>query len=113
MEIEPLKSVLEWVDDKRETLLYYFPPDVKEKVINCKYEEDTFYIGEYVCCVKRNTFELDTCGKIIINDKGRLGIKMTTVKTVYINPDDYYIFVRCNKCINTKRDFLKTLLDQL
>ena len=39
MEIEPLKSVLEWVDDKRETLLYYFPPDVKEKVINCKYEE--------------------------------------------------------------------------
>ena len=34
MDIEPLKSMLEWVDDKKETLLYYFPTDVKEKVIN-------------------------------------------------------------------------------
>ena len=113
MDIEPLKSMLEWVDDKKETLLYYFPTDVKEKVINFKYEEDTFYLGEYVCCIKRNTFELDTCGKVIINEKKRLGIKMNSVRTVYINPNEYYIFVRCKKCINTQRDFLKKLLDQL
>ena len=113
MDIEPLKNLLEWVDDKKETLLYYFPTHVKEKVINFKYEEDTFYLGEYVCCVKKNTFEIDTCGKIIINQNERLGIKMNSVKTVYIDPNEYYIFVRCKKCINTQIEFLKNLLDQL
>ena len=38
---------------------------------------------------------------------------MNSVRTVYINPNEYYIFVRCKKCINTQRDFLKKLLDQL
>ena len=111
--MEPLKSILEWSDNKKETLLYYVPPEVKEKIINLKYEEDTFYIGEYVCCIKRSTFEIDTCGKVIMNDNNRLGIKMTSVKTVYITPSEYYIFVRCKKAVNTQRDFLKKLLNQL
>ena len=34
MDIEPLKSILEWSNDKKETLLYYFPTDVKKRVIN-------------------------------------------------------------------------------
>ena len=113
MDIERLKSVLEWSDDKKGTLLYYFPPEVKEKVIGHDYEDTNFYIGEYLYCIKRNTFELDTYGKCIANEKGRLGIKMTSVKNVYIKPNDYYIFIRCNKKINTQRDFLKKLLDQL
>ncbi len=113
MEIEPLKSVLEWSYDKKETLLYYFPTEVKKRVLNMNYEDKDFYLGEYVCCVKRNTFDIDTCGKIITNEKGRLGIKMTSVKNVYIRLEDYYIFIRCNKGVNTQREFLKTLLDQL
>ena len=32
MEIEPLKSILEWSEDKKETLLYYLPLEVKKKV---------------------------------------------------------------------------------
>ena len=33
-----------------------------------------FYIGEYLCCVKRNTLKLIHHGKLVINEKGRLGI---------------------------------------
>ena len=39
MEIEPLKSVLEWSEDKKETLLYYLPLEVKKKVIHLELEE--------------------------------------------------------------------------
>tara|TARA_B100001094_G_C18181052_1_gene800922 strand:- start:1186 stop:1527 length:342 start_codon:yes stop_codon:yes gene_type:complete len=113
MDIEPLKSILDFSTNKKETLLYYFPTDVKKRVINMDYESKNFYRGEYLCCVKRNTFEIDTCGKLIINEKGRLGIKMTSVKNVYINPNDYYIFVRHKKSVNLERDFLKGLLKNL
>ena len=40
MEIEPLKSTLEWSEDKKSTLLYYLPEDIKMKVANLEYEEE-------------------------------------------------------------------------
>ena len=42
MDIEPLKSILEWSEDKQETLLYYLPNDVKKKVYRYDYEEKQF-----------------------------------------------------------------------
>ena len=44
MDIEPLKNILEWSENKKETLLYYFTNDVKKKVINLEYEEDKLYV---------------------------------------------------------------------
>ena len=38
---------------------------------------------------------------------------MSSVKNVYINPNDYYIFVRHKKTVNLEREFLKGLLKNL
>ena len=52
-------------------------------------------------------------GKILFIDKGKIGLKVTSVKTVTLNPNEYYIFVRNKKTISKKREFMKQLLEQL
>ena len=113
MNIEPLQSILEWSKDKKSTLLHFLPLIVKKEIINLDYEEDTFYINDRVYCIKRNTFELDIIGTILFVEDDKLGIKITKIKTLYINPNDYYIFIKCKKTIGKQRDFMKQLLEQL
>lgn len=113
MDIEPLKSILEWSEDKKDTLLYYFPLEVKKKVINHDYEESDFYIHERIFCITRNTHELEFIGRILFTENGKLGIKINSIKSVTIDPKKYYIFVQNKKTINKQRKFLKELLEQI
>ena len=113
MDIEPLKNILDWSDDKKETLLYYLPNIVKEKVHKLELEEDKLYIQDRIFCIKKNTLELEHNGNIIYIENGKIGLKISSIKTVNINPQDYYIFVKCKKTISKQRDFMKQLLEQL
>ena len=113
MEIEPLKSILEWSEDKKETLLYYLPLEVKKKVFRYDYEEEHFYINDRIFCIAKNTLELDFVGRILFYENGKLGIKINSIKTVTIDPEKYYLFVHSKKTINKQREFLKQLLEQI
>jgi hypothetical protein len=113
MDCEPLKSVLEWSTDKKDTLLYYLPLDVKTKVINLDFEEKNLYVQDRIFCIKRNTLELEYTGTILFIDGGKIGVKITSVKTLTIDPNKYYIFVKNKKTISKQRDFMKQLLEQL
>ena len=113
MDIEPLKSVLKWSTDQKDTLLYYLPFDVKTKVINLDLEEEKLYVQDRVFCIKRNTLEIEHIGTILFIDGGKIGIKITSLKTVTVDPNRYYIFVKCKKTISKQREFMKQLLEQL
>ena len=113
MEIEPLKNVLEWSEDKKETLLYYLPLEVKKKVIHLELKEKNLYVHDRIYCIKRNTFELEYDGTILYIEDGKIGLKVTSVKTVALDPNHYYIFVKLKKSINKQREFMKQLLEQL
>jgi len=110
--IEPLRSILEISNDKKDTLLHFLSLDVKRKVIDCELEDKDFFINDKVFCVKRNTLELEIVGKIICIDDDNLGIKKPSMN-VYIDSRKYYIFVRMTKKITSQRDFLKKLLETL
>ena len=112
MNIEPLKSILEISNNKKETLLYFLPLAVKKKVVDCELEENDFYINDRVFCIKRNTLELEIVGKIICIDENNLGIKKSSMN-VYIDANKYYIFVKMTKKIISQREFLKKLLETL
>lgn len=112
MNIEPLKSILEWSPNKKDTLLYYLSNDVKEKVKKLELEEK-LYINDRIYCIKKNTLELEYDGSILYIDKDKIGLKITNIKTIRLNPDDYYIFVKCKKTISKQREFMKQLLEQL
>ena len=113
MDIEPLKSILEWSKDKKSTLLHFLPYDVKKQIHDCDYEEEKFYINDRIFCIKRNTFELEIIGTILFIRNNKIGIKLTKTRTLTINPEKYYIFIKCKKSINKQRDFMKQLLEQL
>lgn len=113
MEIEPLHCILEWSEDKKDTLLYYLPNKVSKKVSKYELEEDKLYIQDRIYCIKRNTLELEHEGSIIYIDDGMIGLKINNIKTIRLDPKKYYIFVKCKKSINKQREFMKQLLEQL
>lgn len=116
MEIEPLKTLLSYSSDKKETLLNFLEKDVREKVIRLEYEDDKFYINDRVFCIRRNTLQLEYIGRIYSMDEDedeKISIKLSNVRNVNINPKKYYIFVRVKAKDIKKRDFFKQLLEQL
>ena len=112
MDTEPLRSILEISDNKKDTLLYFLPLDSKKKVVDCELESKDFYINDKVFCIKRNTLELDIIGKIICIDGDNLGIKNTNMNQ-YIDSKKYYIFVKIATKIQSQKEFLKKLLETL
>ena len=113
MDIEPLKTLLSYSSDKKDTLLNFFEKDVREKVIKLEYEETNFYINDKIYCIKRNTLEIEYIGKIYCIDDNTIGIKLSNVRNVNINLEEYYVFVKVKTKDIKKRDFYKQLLEQL
>ena len=113
MDIEPLKTILSYSNDKKDTLLNFLEKRVREKIIKLEYEDERFYINDKIFCIKRNTLELEFIGRIYCIDDDSIGIKLSNVRNVNINPDKYYIFVKIKSKDMKKRDFYKQLLEQL
>lgn len=113
MDIEPLKTILSYSNDKKDTLLNFLEKRVREKIIKLEYEDERFYINDKIYCIKRNTLELEYIGKIYCIEDDNIGIKLSNVRNVNINPDRYYIFVKIKSKDMKKRDFYKQLLEQL
>ena len=44
MNIEPLKSILEISNDKKETLMYFLPLDTKRKIVKCDLEGSEWHL---------------------------------------------------------------------
>jgi len=113
MDIEPLKTILSYSNAKKNTLLNFLEKRVREKIIKLEYEDKRFYINDKIYCIKRNTLELEYIGKIYCIEDDNIGIKLSNVRNVNINPDKYYIFVKIKSKDMKKRDFYKQLLEQL
>ena len=113
MNIEPLYSILRSSKDKKNRLLYFLPEKDKKKIESFDYEEKNFSINDSMIGIKKSTLEIDVKGKIIFIENHIFGIKVTSVKTIRSNSNDYYCFIKNNKTINTKRDFMKELLKQI
>lgn len=113
MDIEPLKSLLDGEPDVKDTLMYFLKKNLREKIIKLEYEDKDFYINDRIYCIKRNTLELEHVGKITSIDRNIISLQLTTVKSVNINKDRYYIFVKVKKNDVKKRDFMKNLLETL
>ena len=109
MQIELLKEVINLFDDKENTILYFIDDNSKLKDFNL--EESNFYLNDKIYLIKKNNLELSKVGKIIhIDDK--IGIKYQSNKIIYIDPSDYYIFIK-KKLYNNKEQYFVELLNNL
>tara|TARA_Y100000389_G_scaffold196016_1_gene228255 strand:+ start:1050 stop:1391 length:342 start_codon:yes stop_codon:yes gene_type:complete len=113
MDTEPLKKIMNLSNDKKNTLLYFLDPNIIQKVYKYDLEFSQFYINDKVFCIKRNTLELSYEGKILCINNKRIGIKKNKYLTIYIDPKQYYIFVKQSTNMKNQKDFFKKLLEEL
>ena len=115
MKIEPLRSLLSFSKNKKEILLFFLSDDIKNKIITCNYEENDFFINDYLYCIKRNTLELEYYGRIFCIERRtrKIGIKKSTYKNIYLDPNEYYLFVKNSNQLQNQREFLKQLLKNI
>ena len=85
MNIEPLHSILSISSDKKNTLLYFLSDDLKLKLHNFNYENNNFFINDYIHCITKNTLELKYSGRIFLIEKNKIGIKKSTYMNLYFN----------------------------
>jgi hypothetical protein len=111
--IEPLKRLMEVSKDKKDTLLYYVPPSIKELIYEMDYEESDFYISDRVYLISKQTFEMEACGRIISIEDSKLAIKKNSSTTLYIDPNEYYVFIKPPKKVITQRKLLESLMETL
>ena len=113
MDIEPLKTLLDYSNDKKSTIMYFLPLEDQTKLKEYIFESENFYINERIIAIKRNTLELEINGRIVCIDNSILTVKLDHVRNVNIDTDKYYIFIKPKKRDLEKREFMKHLLERL
>ena len=113
MDIETLKTLLYYSNEKKSTILYFLTSDDQKVLEEYIFESENFYITERIIAIKRNTLELDIKGRIICIDSNTITIKLDNVRNVNIDNDRYYIFIKPKKRDLEKREFMKQLLEKL
>tara|TARA_Y100001936_G_C15771270_1_gene506377 strand:+ start:73 stop:408 length:336 start_codon:yes stop_codon:yes gene_type:complete len=111
MDIEPLKSYLDFKGDIKEKLIPFLENSIITKIKETEYIEQDFYINDRLFFIKRNTLELEYIGKIYCIDVNLLGIKLSQYRNVTLDPKKYYIFKKTKK--KTKREIMEELLEKL
>ena len=113
MDIEPLKTILSITNDKKDTLLHFLDKDIRKKVIELELEEDEIFINDRVFCIKKNDLSLDVVGRVISIDGSNIAVRKSKTCTLYINTNNYYIFVKYSKKLTDQRDFFEKLIKTL
>ena len=111
--IEPLKTLLSYSSNPKENFMHYLSKEIREKIIRSEYETSKFYLDDFVYCIRKDTLQLECSGRIKYVDSDRLYNKKETYKSIYIEPNDYYIFVKHTAKMYKKRFMMEQLLKQL
>ena len=76
-------------------------------------EEDEIFINDRVFCIKKNDLSLDVVGRVISIDGSNIAVRKSKTCTLYINTNNYYIFVKYSKKLTDQRDFFEQLIKTL
>ena len=63
--------------------------------------------------ISKQTFEMEVCGRIISIEDSKLAIKKNSSTTLYIDPNEYYVFIKPPKKVITQRKLLESLMETL
>jgi len=110
--LEPLKTIIDLTTDKKLTILFFLNDNLQCKLKEYELIEDTFYLNDFVCIVKKNNLENIYNGKIISVNDNEITIK-NNQHNIIIDTDLYYVFVKRNLSKNNDRQFYKSLLEKL
>jgi len=113
MNYEPLKTLLDLSENKKSIISMFLPDEIYQQISDLDLVND-FYLNDKVFMIKRNTLELDIIGKIInISDNKITIMKRNNQTVLYINPNNYYIFIKRTSNKNNDRIFYESLLEKM
>ena len=113
MNIEILEPMLKITKDKENVITYFLSEETRNKIQHYKYEENEFYLNDFIYCIRKDTLEIETYGKIIMIKKNKIGIKKSKYINHYIDRDNYYFFIKNTNKMKNQREFLKELLKKI
>jgi hypothetical protein len=113
MEVDILKNIINISADKKSTLLYFLKKNVRDKVQDYNLlKKDGFYLRDTILCIRKDTLELEYTRRISYIGDDNIGIQINNKFTIYINPDEYYIFLKPSNRKNNRK-FFEALLKKL
>ena len=116
MDIEILKDILDFTDDKQNTIVYFLHPSIQQKLLNYYFydkELNDIFVNQHIILVKKNDLSLEEKGIITSVKRGIVGLNINNLYNKFLPIKDYYIFLKNRNNKSTERDFMETLFKQL
>ena len=112
MNTDILNSIMKISNDKKDTLMYFLSPDVREiiKPFELVYK-NKLYLNDKIYCISKSNLQLEYTALIKHIDE-KILIKKNKL-SVYIDPKKYYIFVYPSQNTKSDRLFFESLLRKL
>tara|TARA_B100000674_G_C37081016_1_gene575907 strand:- start:149 stop:484 length:336 start_codon:yes stop_codon:yes gene_type:complete len=111
--MEPLRSLLEFSEDKHADLMKYLPSKTIHKLQNHEYREsEDIYLNESVVCVSRETGLVGNYGKVVKVTDDTITVKQG-YRNLYVPLKEIYLFKKLRKTKKNDRDFYEALLNIL
>ena len=110
-----LKPILDIYDVKKDVLLFYLEPKVKQAVEDLDYLDDDnqLFLNDKVFLINRSTLELEHNGLIQAIKENLVTIKVKSTYAVHFQTEEYHVFIKRRKTKKNDREFYKALLDAL
>ena len=85
---------------------------IQNKLKDYELVDDTFYLNDFVCLIKKNSLENTCNGKIISVNGNEITIR-NNQHNITLDSKLYYVFIKRNLSKNNDRQFYKSLLEKL
>jgi hypothetical protein len=111
MDVDILENIIKISSNKKNTLLYFLKKDIQDKVKN--YElltsgNNNVYLLDTLICIRKDTLEIEYSRRISYIGENSIGLQKNNY-SVYINPNEYYLFLKPARKKNNKKYFEELL----
>ena len=116
MNIEILKDILDFTDDKQNTIVYFLNPSIQQKLINFYYydkNQNDIFVNQHIILVKKNDLSLEEKGIITSVKRGIVGLNINNLYNKFLSMVNYYIFLLYRQSRSSEREMMETLLKNL
>jgi len=116
MNIEILKDILDFTDDKQNTIVYFLNPHIQKQLLNYYYYDksnDDIFIDQHIILIKKNNLHIEDKGIIISLNRNKIGLLINDLYNKYYDMNNYYIFIKNRNNKTSERDLMEALLKKL
>jgi hypothetical protein len=116
MNIEILKDILDFTEDKQNTSVYFLKPEIQTQLMNYYYYDKSnndIFIDQHIILIKKNNLLIEDKGIIISLNRNKIGLSINDLYNKYYDINNYYIFIKNKNKKLSERDFMEALLKKL